>query len=151
MNEFSSRSSNIKRFHEPLHEGFFLICSSPAFSCGPTFLCVSFLCLTQPHIYLAIASKCRFYGAASYSSAQHVYTLLWYNGGRPHYALGQVSPFRYMMASLPPEECQMWWTHTNPCALKRCVLPFSGMLGNTTSHDSAQYEMRGCEAMGIVK
>jgi len=38
--------------------------------------------------------------------------LLWYNGERPHYALGQVSPFRHMMASLPTAECQMWWTHT---------------------------------------
>ena len=40
--------------------------------------------------------------------------LLWYNGERPHYALGQVSPFRHMMASLPVAECQMWWTHTRP-------------------------------------
>lgn len=39
--------------------------------------------------------------------------LLWYNGERPHYALGQVAPFRYMMSLLPAEECQMWWTHTN--------------------------------------
>ncbi len=39
--------------------------------------------------------------------------LLWYNGERPHYALGQVSPFRSMMASLPLGECQMWWTHTS--------------------------------------
>jgi transposase InsO family protein len=38
--------------------------------------------------------------------------LLWYNAERPHYALGQVSPFRSMMRSLPAEECQMWWTHT---------------------------------------
>lgn len=38
--------------------------------------------------------------------------LLWYNGERPHYALGQVSPFRFMMSSLPTSECQMWWTHT---------------------------------------
>jgi len=38
--------------------------------------------------------------------------LLWYNGERPHYALGQVSPFRHMMASLPAAECQMWWAHT---------------------------------------
>jgi putative transposase len=38
--------------------------------------------------------------------------LLWYNGERPHYALGQVSPFRFMMQSLPVEKCQMWWTHT---------------------------------------
>ena len=39
--------------------------------------------------------------------------LLWYNGERPHHALGQVSPFLYMMRSLPAAECQMWWTHTN--------------------------------------
>lgn len=38
--------------------------------------------------------------------------LLWYNGERPHYALGQVSPFRFMMASLSTQECHMWWTHT---------------------------------------
>ena len=38
--------------------------------------------------------------------------LLWYNGERPHHALGQVSPFRAMMRLLPAEECQMWWTHT---------------------------------------
>ena len=38
--------------------------------------------------------------------------LLWYNAERPHYALGQVSPFRYMMSLLPAKECQMWWTHT---------------------------------------
>jgi transposase InsO family protein len=42
--------------------------------------------------------------------------LLWYNGERPHYALGQVSPFKAMMRELEanktPRECQMWWTHT---------------------------------------
>jgi transposase InsO family protein len=38
--------------------------------------------------------------------------LLWYNGERPHYALGQVSPFQAMMTSLTDRECQMWWTHT---------------------------------------
>lgn len=38
--------------------------------------------------------------------------LLWYNGERPHHALGQVSPFQYMMSSLSVAECQMWWTHT---------------------------------------
>ena len=38
--------------------------------------------------------------------------LLWYNGERPHHALGQVSPFRAMMRSLPREECQRWWTYT---------------------------------------
>ena len=39
--------------------------------------------------------------------------LLWYNGERPHYALGQVSPFRFMMKVLPKRECHMWWTHTS--------------------------------------
>lgn len=38
--------------------------------------------------------------------------LLWYNGERPHHALGLKSPFRAMMATLPAEECQMWWTNT---------------------------------------
>ncbi|MDO8492449.1 MAG: integrase core domain-containing protein [bacterium] len=38
--------------------------------------------------------------------------LLWYNGERPHYALGQVSPFKAMMRELKAEECQMWWTYT---------------------------------------
>lgn len=38
--------------------------------------------------------------------------LLWYNAERPHYALGQRSPLRAMMESLPTRECQMWWTHT---------------------------------------
>lgn len=38
--------------------------------------------------------------------------LLWYNGERPHHALGQVAPFRAMMRSLPAEECQRWWTYT---------------------------------------
>jgi transposase InsO family protein len=39
--------------------------------------------------------------------------LLWYNGERPHYALGQVAPLRFMMQSLPVGECQRWWTYTN--------------------------------------
>ena len=39
--------------------------------------------------------------------------LIWYNAERPHYALGQVPPLRHMMASLPAEKCQMWWTHTH--------------------------------------
>lgn len=38
--------------------------------------------------------------------------LIWYNGERPHHALGQRSPLRAMMSSLPAEKCQMWWTHT---------------------------------------
>lgn len=43
--------------------------------------------------------------------------LLWYNGERPHHALGQVSPFRSMMRSLPAGECQRWWTDTRSCAI----------------------------------
>lgn len=38
--------------------------------------------------------------------------LLWYNTERPHQALGQVSPLRYILSSLTAEECQMWWTRT---------------------------------------
>lgn len=38
--------------------------------------------------------------------------LIWYNAERPHHALGQVSPLRFMMQSLPAEECHMWWTDT---------------------------------------
>ena len=38
--------------------------------------------------------------------------LLWYNGERPHHALGLRSPFQVMMAALPARECQMWWTDT---------------------------------------
>jgi transposase InsO family protein len=38
--------------------------------------------------------------------------LLWYNGERPHFALGQISPLKAMMRELKAEECQMWWTHT---------------------------------------
>ena len=42
--------------------------------------------------------------------------LLWYNGERSHYALGQVAPLRAIMSSfssqLSIKECQMWWTHT---------------------------------------
>lgn len=38
--------------------------------------------------------------------------LLWYNAERPHESLGMVSPLRYIVNQLPPEECQMWWTRT---------------------------------------
>lgn len=40
--------------------------------------------------------------------------LLWYNGERPHYALNQISPFQHLfsLSLIPPEKCQMWWTHT---------------------------------------
>lgn len=38
--------------------------------------------------------------------------LLWYNGDRPHAALGQIPPFRYICNQLPERECHMWWTRT---------------------------------------
>lgn len=40
--------------------------------------------------------------------------LLWYNGERPHYALGQIPPLHFLLKSLqiPTVECQMRWTHT---------------------------------------
>ena len=38
--------------------------------------------------------------------------LLWYNTERPHAALGQVSPLRYITNQLTPEECHIWWTRT---------------------------------------
>jgi len=38
--------------------------------------------------------------------------LLWYNGERPHHALGLKSPFQAMMDSLSEKECHMWWTNT---------------------------------------
>lgn len=38
--------------------------------------------------------------------------LLWYNSERPHSSLGQVAPLRYIMNSLTPRECHMWWTRT---------------------------------------
>ena len=41
--------------------------------------------------------------------------LLWYNGERPHYALGLNSPFQAMIATLPAKECHMWWTDTFYC------------------------------------
>ena len=50
--------------------------------------------------------------------------LLWYNGERPHYALGQVAPLRFMMASLPVVECHMWWTHTSTCINADFSLPY---------------------------
>jgi transposase InsO family protein len=39
--------------------------------------------------------------------------LLWYNGERPHHALGLQSPFQCMMKGLPERECHMWWTSTS--------------------------------------
>ena len=38
--------------------------------------------------------------------------LIWYNTIRPHYSLGQISPMRYILKTLPTRECHMWWTHT---------------------------------------
>ena len=38
--------------------------------------------------------------------------LLWYNTVRPHAALGQVSPLRYIVSSLTAGDCQKWWTRT---------------------------------------
>jgi transposase InsO family protein len=38
--------------------------------------------------------------------------LLWYNSERPHEALGQIAPLRYICNQLTPRECQMWWTRT---------------------------------------
>lgn len=38
--------------------------------------------------------------------------LLWYNAERPHAALGQIPPLRYITNQLTPEECHMWWTRT---------------------------------------
>lgn len=40
--------------------------------------------------------------------------LLWYNGERPHHALGLRSPFQAMMDTLKAPECHMWWTNTQP-------------------------------------
>jgi transposase InsO family protein len=38
--------------------------------------------------------------------------LLWYNGERPHHALNLLTPFEYIVRTLPAQECQMWWTDT---------------------------------------
>lgn len=38
--------------------------------------------------------------------------LLWYNTIRPHESLGLVAPLRYIVSTLPKEECQMLWTRT---------------------------------------
>ena len=39
--------------------------------------------------------------------------LLWYDMKRPHESLGMVSPLKYIVSTLPIDECQMWWTRTN--------------------------------------
>lgn len=39
--------------------------------------------------------------------------LLWYNGKRPHHALGQKSPFQCIVDGLKERECQRWWTYTS--------------------------------------
>jgi transposase InsO family protein len=41
--------------------------------------------------------------------------LLWYNGERPHHALGLKSPFQCMIEGLGVRECQRWWANTTPC------------------------------------
>ncbi len=38
--------------------------------------------------------------------------LLWYDTKRPHESLGMVSPLKYIVSTLPIDECQMWWTRT---------------------------------------
>lgn len=39
--------------------------------------------------------------------------LLWYNVERPHESLGMLSPLRYIVSTLPIEECQRYWTSTS--------------------------------------
>jgi transposase InsO family protein len=39
--------------------------------------------------------------------------LLWYNTRRPHQALGQVPPLRYIVSTLPEVESQRYWTSTS--------------------------------------
>ena len=41
--------------------------------------------------------------------------LLWYNAERPHESLSLKSPLQCIVATLRAEECQMWWTCTDPC------------------------------------
>lgn len=38
--------------------------------------------------------------------------LLWYNTRRPHWTLGLISPLRYIVTTLPAQECHMLWTST---------------------------------------
>ena len=39
--------------------------------------------------------------------------LLWYDTKRPHESLGLVSPLKYIVSTLPTDDCHMWWTRTN--------------------------------------
>ena len=39
--------------------------------------------------------------------------LLWYNTRRPHWTLGLISPLRYIVSTLPEQECHMLWTSTS--------------------------------------
>lgn len=50
--------------------------------------------------------------------------LLWYNGERPHFSLGQKPPFQAMMEKINPEECHMWWTHTIILQQKKYMIFF---------------------------
>ena len=38
--------------------------------------------------------------------------LIWFDGERPHFAHGQKSPIQFLTEQ-NPQECNMWWTHTN--------------------------------------
>ena len=38
--------------------------------------------------------------------------LLWYDTKRPHESLGLVSPLKYIVSTLPTDDCHMWWTRT---------------------------------------
>ena len=53
--------------------------------------------------------------AVSVFNEELIEYLLWYNGERPHHALGLRSPFQCMMEGLTGEECHKWWTRTNYC------------------------------------
>jgi transposase InsO family protein len=43
--------------------------------------------------------------------------LVFYNAERPHHALGQRPPLRFLLQHQP--ECQRWWTHTNVSPTQR--------------------------------
>ena len=38
--------------------------------------------------------------------------LIWYDTKRPHESLGLVSPLKYIISTLPKDDCHMWWTRT---------------------------------------